>query len=378
VKITALLLALLLLAGCASPTAEQTPDSKYEGYVDEVIVTDPAEQDAPEEAPSAAPPAEGKPEAEGAAPEETTPEEPVSPTEDEPVSEPPETGVEASIESESAALSVSPPAVSDTLVAEASGTKVHKAERAVIDYSNTTDGYVMVQFTGQSDKRLRTQVKGPATTYTYELPKGQWEVFPLSDGNGVYQVSVYENVKDKSYALVTSVSFEVQLQDEFAPYLLPNQYVNYTPGSAVVAKAAEIVGSEPDTLKKVELVYNYVVGNLIYDTQKAASVKSGYVPVLDTVLAEKKGICFDYAALMAAMLRSQGVPCKLIVGYAGTAYHAWISVWSPETGWVDGAIFFDGVSWQRMDPTFASSGNKSDSIMQFIGDGKNYTAKYLY
>jgi len=145
VKITALLLALLLLAGCASPTAEQTPDSKYEGYVDEVIVTDPAEQDAPEEAPSAAPPAEGKPEAEGAAPEETTPEEPVSPTEDEPVSEPPETGVEASIESESAALSVSPPAVSDTLVAEASGTKVHKAERAVIDYSNTTAGSL---FTG--------------------------------------------------------------------------------------------------------------------------------------------------------------------------------------------------------------------------------------
>ena len=39
---------------------------------------------------------------------------------------------------------------------------------------------------------------------------------------------------------------------------------------------------------------------------------------------------------------------------------------------------FDGKTWQRMDPTFASSGKKSDAIMKYIGDGKNYTVKYLY
>ena len=128
----------------------------------------------------------------------------------------------------------------------------------------------------------------------------------------------------------------------------------------------------------MEKVYNFVVGNLTYDKEKAATVQSGYLPVLDTVLAEKKGICFDYAALMAGMLRSQGVPCKLVVGYAGTAYHAWISVWSEATGWVDGAIFFDGTTWQRMDPTFASTGRQSQAIMQYIGDGTNYTVKYLY
>ena len=78
------------------------------------------------------------------------------------------------------------------------------------------------------------------------------------------------------------------------------------------------------------------------------------------------------------MLRSQGIPCKLVVGYAGTAYHAWISVWSEETGWVDGVIYFNGTSWHRMDPTFASSGKGSKAIMAYIGDGKNYSAKYFY
>ena len=110
----------------------------------------------------------------------------------------------------------------------------------------------------------------------------------------------------------------------------------------------------------------------------AKTVKSGYLPVLDAVLEKKSGICFDYAALMTGMLRSQGIPCKLVVGYAGQAYHAWISVWSEETGWVEGIIYFNGSAWQRMDPTFASSGKQSASIMSYIGDGTNYSAKYFY
>ena len=95
-------------------------------------------------------------------------------------------------------------------------------------------------------------------------------------------------------------------------------------------------------------------------------------------LAEKKGICFDYASLMAAMLRSQGVPVKLVVGYTGEIYHAWLNVWSEEDGWVDGLIYFDGKDWKLMDPTFASSGRQSSAIMKYIGNGANYKAKYLY
>ena len=70
-----------------------------------------------------------------------------------------------------------------------------------------------------------------------------------------------------------------------------------------------------------------------------------------------------------------------MTGYVGTtdpAFHAWISVWTEETGWVDNAVYFDGAAWQRMDPTFASSGKNSDSIKQYIGDGKNYSSKYFY
>ena len=107
-----------------------------------------------------------------------------------------------------------------------SGTAVQKNEKAVIDYSNTKDGYVMVQFTAATTKRLKVQVAGPTTAkspYTYDLPAGAWTTLPLSDGDGSYKVTVFENTTDKKYAVVVSASFSVTLSDEFAPYLRPNQ-----------------------------------------------------------------------------------------------------------------------------------------------------------
>ena len=286
--------------------------------------------------------------------------------------------VEAVLEDEAVALAEAPPAVPLPLSAVASGLLEKKNADAVIDYSNTSEGYIMVRYTAETDQRLKVQVKGPTTSYTYNLSAKKWTVFPLSDGSGDYQVSVYRNVSGSKYAAVLSLSTSVALMDEFAPFLHSNQYVDYDNAPQTVAKAEELAGSETDTLKKVEKIYDYVVRELSYDKELAAVVKSGYLPVLDTVLEKKSGICFDYAALMTGMLRSQGVPCKLVVGYAGAAYHAWVSVWVDGSGWVDGVIWFDGTKWHRMDPTFASSADSSSSILSYIGDGSNYTAKYFY
>lgn len=264
------------------------------------------------------------------------------------------------------------------LASEAPGTLEERCADAVVDYSNTTDGYVMVQYLGQTDKRLKVLVKGPTTTYQYNLPAQDWTVFPLSDGDGNYQVGVYRNTSGSKYAVVLTAQFSVTLADAFAPFLRPNQYVDYAAAPNTVALGQTLCTGIQQPLEKVAAIYDYVVENFTYDDELAATVKTGYLPNLDQVLERKQGICFDYAAVMTAMLRSQQVPCKLVVGYAGEVYHAWISVWTEEDGWVDGVIFFDGHTWKRMDPTFASSGGRSEQIMRFIENNGNYTVKYLY
>ena len=282
------------------------------------------------------------------------------------------------IEEEAVALADAPAAEPTGFEAVASGELEKKTSKGVIDYSNTEDGYVMVKYLKKTDKKIKAQLKGPKTTYTYNVKPQKWETFPLTDGDGEYQLILMENVTGNKYAIVVSVTFDAELTDEFAPYLRSNQYVNYADAPNTVKKAASLTKKTKKPLKKVEKIYNYVVKNFKYDKKKAQTVQTGYVPNLDKILKDKKGICFDYAATMAGMLRSQGIPCKLVIGYAGEAYHAWISVYIEGEGWVEGVVYFDGTSWQRMDPTFASSSNQSKAIMKFIGDGKNYTAKYFY
>ena len=270
------------------------------------------------------------------------------------------------------------PALPDVLRPEASGVFVEETDRGVIDYSNTADGYVMVRVKEETGNRWKVQVKGPSATYTYNIAAGDWETFPFSDGNGTYRVTLLENVERSKYAQVQSVSVKVTLTDEFAPFLRPNQYVDYGDAEQTIKKAAQLSEGRTTELEKVQAIYEYVIHSLTYDSELAATVQSGYLPDLDAVLEAKKGICFDYASLMTGMLRSQSVPCKLVVGYAGEVYHAWISVYTEKDGWIDGVIYFDGAAWKRMDPTFASSGEQSDEIMKYIGDGTNYTEKYLY
>ena len=83
---------------------------------------------------------------------------------------------------------------------------------------------------------------------------------------------------------------------------------------------------------------------------------------------------------MASMLRTQGIPTRMEIGYAGTAYHAWISCYLKEVGWVNGIIQFDGKNWSMMDPTFTSTSNekRDKKLKEFIGDGSNYKTIYMY
>ena len=248
---------------------------------------------------------------------------------------------------------------------------------AFIDASNSSDGYVMVKYTGKADK-AKLQITIPdGTVYSSNLIGDDFTSFPLSGGSGGYKLDVLSHAYDNMYALAFSQRITVQLDDEFKPFLYPNQYVWYTPESETVQYGVKISDKSSNDLDYVEQVYDYVILNISYDEEAAANISSDYIPDVDRTFESGKGICFDYASLMAALLRSQGIPTKLVVGYSGTAYHAWISVYLDEVGWVDKIIEFDGKNWSLMDPTLAAS-NNSSSVQEYIGDGSNYIEKFSY
>ena len=264
---------------------------------------------------------------------------------------------------------------STVLTPEAPGTSVHSCDVAVIDVSNSAEGYICASYTGTNEK-VKLQIKGPdGVTYTYNLHGNGYEVFPLTAGSGSYTVGVFENISGTKYSTALSAQFEAGITNTFGPYLYPNQYVNFTATSLPIAKAVELAYPASSDLEVVEQVYNYIISHFSYDYDKAATVVSGYLPVVDDVYRSNTGICFDYAAVMATMLRTQNIPTRLEVGYVGEEYHAWISVYIKDMGWVNGIIEFDGTNWNLMDPTFAST---SKSPKDYITKNSKYLTKYVY
>lgn len=264
------------------------------------------------------------------------------------------------------------------LVPEASGVTVYSNDQAAIDASNLSEGYVCVAYTGDASK-VRMLIETPAgNTYNYLMDlDGKYDVYPLTEGDGSYTIGVYENLHDDQYAVAFSQTVDLTLKNEYSPYLYPNAYVNFDAASDAVAEAKELAAGADTDLDVVETVYHYVTKHITYDYDKAATVQSGYVPDVDDTLATGTGICFDYASLMGAMLRSQGIPTRLEIGYAGTEYHAWISVYTEETGWIDSIMEFDGKNWTLMDPTLASYAKKS-TVKDHVNSDTYYQLKYKY
>lgn len=262
----------------------------------------------------------------------------------------------------------------EVLVPVADGTEVYSCNVSTIDASHSSEGYIMVEYTGSNEK-VKLQITGPdSITYTYNL-HGAYEVFPLTAGNGNYNVCVYENIEGTQYSPALTSDITVSLTNEFGPYLYPNQYVDFSSSSTTVDKGSELAYSCNNDIEVVENVYNYIIENFNYDYDKAETVQTGYLPVVDEILNIKTGICFDYASVMATMLRTQRIPTRLEVGYIGEEYHAWISIYLEDIGWINGIIEFDGVDWKLMDPTFAST---SGSPKNFTSEDAKYITKYVY
>lgn len=269
------------------------------------------------------------------------------------------------------------PKVLDTIASEEI---LYKTEIATLDASHTSDGYVMAQYHGNNEK-VKLQIIAPdETAYTYSITETDtYQVYPLPGGNGSYHVRVLESISiaDNKYAITFKQDLDVIIEDEFSPFLRPNYYVNFSENSQTVKKAQELAENCYYDLDVINNVYHHVIENITYDTDKAQNVAYGYTPDPDETLATGTGICFDYASLMSSMLRSQQIPTRLEVGYAGEVYHAWISCYVDEIGWVDNIISFDGENWSLIDPTLGAN-NNSSAVEEYIGDGSNYLIKYTY
>lgn len=128
---------------------------------------------------------------------------------------------------------------------------------------------------------------------------------------------------------------------EINDFCLPSPYVSNNPMITDYAAVSFVVGRP--LLDCVQDFSHRIHKDFAYDPT-ATSVAT---PLAD-VLAERRGVCQDFAHLAIAGLRAMGLPTRYMSGYLMTkpppgkpklrgsdASHAWISVFIDELGWVD-------------------------------------------
>ncbi len=260
----------------------------------------------------------------------------------------------------------------------ASGKSVAESDKAEIDFSCADEGYISAVYTGKSE-RAKLRVKCGNLQYDHDLAAdGTREFFPLME-SGTYSVKVYELVTGKSYGEAVSADFDVKIKSSTGMYLYPNKYINFNSKSKCVEKAAELCAGTENDVEKIAEIFGYVAENITYDKKLAATVTSGYIPDPDKTLDKGTGICFDYASLMGAMLRSQSIPTRLVIGWAEPEiYHAWNEIYTDETGWITPELFLKKKGFNIADATFYAGNSNKEKIADYIEDESNYSAVYRY
>lgn len=234
-----------------------------------------------------------------------------------------------------------------------------------------------------SSKKLKLIVQKDKMRYIYDLQAdGQWQSYSLQMGSGWYNLRVLMNTTGNLYRPVLNADLEVELASEEDPFLHTNPMVQFSEDSKTVELARSLTQDKTTDREKAQAIYEYVVNNIKYDYDKAKTVRPGYKPNCDEILEAGKGICFDYAALLSAMLRAVRIPAKLVTGYVAPkgAYHAWNEVYLkdslPLEANLDKPFLSEG--WVRLDPTHRANTKNFARSLEFTGNDVNYSKQLEY
>ncbi len=109
--------------------------------------------------------------------------------------------------------------------------------------------------------------------------------------------------------------------------------------------ARSVTEGYSNPLDKARILASYLRGNFHYSLGKARA--GGKDPLARFLFETREGHCEYFASALAVMLRTLGIPSRVVTGFLVTEYnpltgwhvvrmsdaHSWVEVWLPERGW---------------------------------------------
>jgi transglutaminase-like putative cysteine protease len=135
------------------------------------------------------------------------------------------------------------------------------------------------------------------------------------------------------------------------PVSYPDSFVRYFLQAPMHSEridelAREIVQTKRSTYEKALAIQEHLTGNYRYSLDAPLADQAS--PLEEFLFNRKTGYCEHYATAMVIMLRTVGIPARLVTGFLATEWneygnyyvvrqqdaHAWVEVHLPQSGWI--------------------------------------------
>lgn len=253
----------------------------------------------------------------------------------------------------------------------------YQAAEPVIDTSRAGEGLVFVayQMAGSNHKVI---INNGSQNATYNIKSdGSTNRISLSLGEGTYTITLMQNAGGSRYMAVKAASVyfdggaaaipatEQPPANVDSRFLMASNEINWNQSQAAIKYAATLAETKNTTKDKVVTIYSFIIANIRYNYDVVGKLPSGYLPDIDTTYSTRKGICYDFSALFGGMLRSQGIPAKLVKGSSTlvNGYHAW------------NEVYIDG-KWYVVDTSSDSIYYEYKTKVSMFKSTKDYKTKY--
>lgn len=155
-------------------------------------------------------------------------------------------------------------------------------------------------------------------------------IFDNSSGKDTLLTKIYVLAVSVFVIVVLILSYNFVCKPE-TPYLLNG---GATLWDTQTKELADEICADSDTdAEKVQAIYTWMIVNFEYDYDYQVLLQ--YFNVRRT-LSTRKGVCYDFANLFAALCRSQNIPCYVVDGTPynrSTEDHSW------------NRVYYDGCWW---------------------------------
>lgn len=201
--------------------------------------------------------------------------------------------------------------------------------------------HVMMEPIGTNIFFLAPRAKTLAGTYRTVAADAGGAVFNL---DGEHPVTMYEAESD-----ATPSSRDLSgLSPAGSPISPAMPYLQLPAVDIRISKLAEqITSGEATVLGKAKAMERYLQNNFTYTLELPRSVPRD--PLTNFLFERKQGHCEYFASSMAVMLRTIGIPSRVVNGFRTSEFndltgnyvvrassaHSWVEAYIPEQGWVD-------------------------------------------